>query len=75
MYELFTETQVFLGKLSEQVADDPAVVRTDGRTHIQYALYIQKHSRNRCFGYHAHIQHRTGCTGIGGGKALPRPRL
>ena len=73
MRELFAEAQVFLGKLAEKIPDDPTVVRTGGRTHVQNALYIQKHYGDRRFRYDAHIQPGTDSAGICGGKGLPQP--
>ena len=73
--ELFAETQVFPGKLAQQVADDPAVMRTGGGADGQNALYVQKHCSNGGFGHHAHIQPGAGGAGERGGKGLPRPRF
>lgn len=42
MRELLTETQIFFGKLAEQVTDDAAVVCTGGRAHIQDTLSITR---------------------------------
>ena len=73
--ELFAETKILLGKLAEKISDDPAVVLTGGRTHIQNALYVQEHCRDGRFGEYTHIQQRTGRAGIGGGERLPCVRL
>ena len=66
--KLFTEAQILFGKLTEQISDDPAVVRTGGWTHIQNTRYIQKHCGDGRFRHDAHIQPRAGRTGEGSGK-------
>ena len=73
MREFFTETQVFLGKLAEQIPNNTGVIRTGGRTNAKNALNAYKHRRNGRFRYHAHIQSRAGGTGIRRQKSLPRP--
>ena len=71
--ELFAETKIFPGKLAQQVADDPAVMRAGGGADGQNALYVQKHCGNGSFGHHTHIQPGAGGAGECGGKGLPRP--
>ena len=75
MCELFTEPQVLFGKLAEKIADDAAVPGAGGRAHGQHAFDVQKQHSRGCFRRDAHLQHRTGCAGIGGGEGLSRPCL
>ena len=73
--ELFAEAQVFFGEFAEQIADDAAVPGAGGRAHGQHAFDVQKQHSRGCFRRDAHLQHRTGCAGIGGGEGLSRPCL
>ena len=70
MRELFAEAQIFLGKFTEEVLEDPAVVAARGGADVQDALYVQKQHGGRGIRDHAHIQYGTGRTGKGGSKGL-----
>ena len=75
MGEFFILKQIFLGKLRQQISYDAVVMLTGGRADGENTSDIQKHYRNRRFGNDAHIQHRAGRAGKGGGINLPLPRF
>ena len=68
--KLFSETQVFFGKLAQQVPNDAAVMQAGRRAHVKHPLHINKHHGDRRFGDYAYIQRRAGGAGICGGKRL-----
>ena len=75
MGELFVEPQVLLRQLTQQIANDPAVVGAGGGAHAQNALYPQKHHRHRALRLHAHVQHRPRRAGEHLREGLPRSGL
>ena len=75
MREFFTQTQIFHGKLTQKVPENPAVVRAGGRADVQDAADVQKQNGDGDLRDDADRESGTGRAGIRGGKRLSRPRF
>lgn len=59
MCELFTEAQIFLGKLTQKIADNPAMMNAGRQADVQDAFYIRRNDCDRRFRYYTYISVRS----------------